>query len=331
MEKKLSIIIPVYNTGEYLRACLDSVLMQTMDDWELILIDDGSRDNSGAICDEYAEKDARIRVIRKENEGVSVARNLGLSLAKGEYIGFVDSDDQIDPGTFEAMYAAAKNSGADIVMCDAVTVYGDGRTELDTITQLQESGWSVKETWTSSLLTELAGAVWRCIYRRELLEKHRIRFPEGLRFSEDRIFNLYTMGYADGVAYCKAPYYRRLMRQGSAVHKFYPDYFDIVKDAHRRTQTAVAEAWGNDEVIRTAYLSQFVGGTIAAVNNYFYRTSTLTLKERWEKVRELCEDGELREVLTRTDFGGVRRKWMLKKRIGLLCLCAQVLNWKCGR
>lgn len=331
MEKKLSILIPVYNTGEYLRACLDSVLAQTLEEWELILIDDGSRDSSGAICDEYAAKDDRVRVVHKENEGVSVARNLGLSLAQGEYVGFVDSDDRVEPEMFEALYAAARQSGADIAMCDAVTVYGDGRTEVDTIPQLPSSGWNAKERWTPDLLMRIAGVVWRCIYRRELLERHRIRFPEGLRFSEDRIFNLYAMGAANGVAYCKVPYYRQFMRQGSAVHKFYPDYFEIVKDAYRRTQTAISGAWENDEAIRTAYLSQFVGGAIAAVNNYFYRTSTLPFKERWEKVRELCEDAELRHALARTEFGGVRRRWMLSKRVGLLCLCAQVLNLKYGR
>ena len=331
MEKKLSILIPVYNTGEYLRACLDSVLAQTLEEWELILIDDGSRDSSGAICDEYAAKDDRVRVVHKENEGVSIARNLGLSLAQGEYVGFVDSDDRVEPEMFAALYAAARQSGADIAMCDAVTVYGDGRTEADTIGRLNRSDFVCEEKWTPELLLELAGSACRCIYRRELLEQHQIRFPEGLRFSEDRIFNLYAMGYANGVAYCKVPYYRRLMRQGSAVHKFYPDYFSIVKDAHGRTQTAIAGAWGNDEAIRTAYLSQFVGGAIAAVNNYFYRTSTLSPKERWKKVRELCEDGELRQALTRTEFGGVRGKWMLKKAVLRLALAANLTNLKYKR
>ena len=101
MEKLiLSVIIPVYNVEKYLRKCVDSVLAQDIADMEVILIDDGSPDNCGAICDEYAEKDARVKVIHKENEGVATARNVGLDIARGKYITFVDSDDYLLPNTF---------------------------------------------------------------------------------------------------------------------------------------------------------------------------------------------------------------------------------------
>ena len=96
MTPKISVIVPVYNTEKYLRRCIDSVLAQTYQDFELLLIDDGSKDSSGAICDEYAAKDARVRVFHKENGGVSSARNLGLDNARGEWVTFVDSDDYIE-------------------------------------------------------------------------------------------------------------------------------------------------------------------------------------------------------------------------------------------
>ena len=331
MEKKVSIIIPVYNTGEYLRSCVDSVLAQTMEGWELLLVDDGSTDNSGAICDEYAARDSRIRVIHKENQGVSMARNLGLELARGEYVGFVDSDDWLAPEMFDEMYRSARETGADIVMCDAVTVFGDGREEPDTITGLSGSAGIGREAWTPELLLEMAGSVWRCIYRRELLESHGVRFPVGLRFSEDRIFNLYAMGYANRVEYRKEPYYYRLLRADSAVHKFYPDYFEIIKDAAEGTKKALTQAWEDDEAFQRAYLTQLVGGALAALNNYFYRTSTLSLGQRLEKVSALCGDESLREAIRRTGFGGLRGKWILKRRVYLLSLCAQVLNWRRGR
>ena len=331
MKKALSILIPVYNTGDYLRPCLDSILAQTLADWELILIDDGSTDESGTICDEYAAKDERIRVVHKKNEGVSVARNLGLTLAQGEYVGFVDSDDCIAPEMFGDMYQAAMARNANIVMCDAVTVYGDGREEPDTITGLEVSSWVARESWKPKLLLEMAGAVWRCIYRRDLLEEHGVKFPVGLRFSEDRVFNLYAVGYANGVEYIKSPYYKRLIREDSAVHKFYPNYFNIVKDAAAKTKQAIAEAWENDGAIQTAYQAHLVGGALAAVNNYFYKTSTYTIRERRQKIRELCEDAELRTAVCDTGFGGVRGRWICKKHVDLLCLCAQVLNWKHGR
>lgn len=139
MECKISIIVPVYNSSKYLRSCIDSILKQSLSDWELILVNDGSTDDSGEICDEYAVKYPAIRVIHKENAGVSEARNTGLVAATGEYVGFVDSDDTIRPEMYQEMYDAAMENDAEIVMCDAVTVYPDGRTEPDTIAQLSES------------------------------------------------------------------------------------------------------------------------------------------------------------------------------------------------
>ena len=116
---ELSIIVPVYKVEKYLPKCLDSILAQTFTDFELILIDDGSPDRCGDICDEYAAKDDRLIVIHQENKGVSAARNAGLDIARGEYIGFVDSDDWIEPEMYETMLATAKESEAEIVACGA--------------------------------------------------------------------------------------------------------------------------------------------------------------------------------------------------------------------
>ncbi|MCB8516908.1 glycosyltransferase, partial [Enterococcus durans] len=98
---EISIIVPIYNVEQYLRKCVDSILAQTFTDFEVILVDDGSPDNSGAICDEYAKLDSRVRVIHKENGGLSDARNAGIEIAKGKYLGFVDSDDFIDKDMYE--------------------------------------------------------------------------------------------------------------------------------------------------------------------------------------------------------------------------------------
>ena len=113
----VSIIVPVYNTEKFLHRCIDSILTQTYTDFELLLIDDGSKDSSGTICDEYAAKDVRVRVFHKENGGVSSARNMGLDNARGEWITFVDSDDWIDDNYLEALYGACIVSGSDIVFC----------------------------------------------------------------------------------------------------------------------------------------------------------------------------------------------------------------------
>ena len=123
---KLSIIVPVYNAKKYLKKCIDSILKQTYTDFELILIDDGSTDNSGEICDEYAKANSNIRVIHKENEGLVAARKTGLQNALGEYIGFVDSDDYIDEGMYETLMKPIEKNNADISIGGLVSVNENG-------------------------------------------------------------------------------------------------------------------------------------------------------------------------------------------------------------
>lgn len=129
---QISIIVPVYNTEKFLAQCLDSICRQTLNNLEFLVIDDGSTDRSGAICDEYAARDPRIKVFRTENHGPSAARNLGLEYARkngSEYVGFVDSDDWIEPDMFEVLYAAATKYHADVVECGVYSEVPD-KTEV---------------------------------------------------------------------------------------------------------------------------------------------------------------------------------------------------------
>ena len=124
--KTISIIVPIYNAEEHLDKCVESILEQTEINLEIILVDDGSKDNSFEICKKYEKMDQRVKVIHQENAGVSAARNHGIEIAEGEYIGFVDSDDWIEPVMYQRLLKEAKEKNADVVMCDATTVYFDG-------------------------------------------------------------------------------------------------------------------------------------------------------------------------------------------------------------
>ena len=121
----ISVIVPVYNTEKYLHRCVDSIINQTYQNLEIILVDDGSTDSSGCICDEYAKKDERIKVIHKENAGQGVARNIALEYASGEYVGFVDSDDWIDPRMYQTLYTYAVKDQSDIVVCGRYLYWDD--------------------------------------------------------------------------------------------------------------------------------------------------------------------------------------------------------------
>lgn len=327
---KVSIIVPVYNAENFLKKCINSILNQTERSFELILVNDGSKDKSGELCDNYARKDARVKVIYQKNSGVSVARNNGIKAASGEYIGFVDSDDWIEPDMFEKLIKEAEENDADIVMCDTTTVYSDGRTEADTITQLNDDKIIEKKEFFPGLLLEMAGSACRCIYKNSLIVTNEIAFPEGLKFSEDRIFNLYAMGQANKICYIKEAYYNRFVNTESAVHRFHADYFDACKLAASGTDNAIRIAWNDDKDYQTAYLSQFISGAFSAVANYYYKTSTLTSKERKNAVKALCDDKQLRRAIER--YGADRKsQWILDRNYTMLSTYAKLANFKHGR
>lgn len=194
MTPKVSVIVPVYNIEKYLRECLDSIASQTLDNIQVLMIDDGSTDSSASICKEYEEKYDGFEYYYKENGGTATARNVGLKNAKGEYIGFVDSDDYIEPEMFEKMYYAAKRDNSDIVLCPTRGLYDythvesnfyDSRMMKDIIfprilPHLVESGTFRTIDW---------GNCSR-IFRRDIVEKNGVRMYEGSRRCEDFAFSV---------------------------------------------------------------------------------------------------------------------------------------------
>lgn len=175
MSEKISVIVPVYKVEPYLRKCVGSILAQTYQNLEIILVDDGSPDNCGAICDEYAKQDSRITVIHKPNSGLSDARNAGLDCATGEYITFVDSDDWIDPQHVSALYTSLQE-GADIAVSDIRRV--NSNHDLICTFCFQQKDDIVYES--------VFGYVWNKLYRRSVVENARF----SINYIEDVIFNL---------------------------------------------------------------------------------------------------------------------------------------------
>lgn len=164
MEHLLSIIVPVYNVEGYLARCLDSILEQTYGDFECIVVDDGSTDKSGSICDTYAQKDSRIVIIHQENGGLSAARNTAMKVAKGDLIGFVDSDDMISPTMYERMIGLLGEYHADIAMCD----YQATRGSSGTIAGEGITLWTGRDFTERVLKDEIGSQLWKFVYKKEL-------------------------------------------------------------------------------------------------------------------------------------------------------------------
>lgn len=332
---KISIVIPIYNAEDHLQRCVDSVLNQTEKNIEIILVDDGSKDNSIEICKNYLNQDKRVQLIHQENSGVSAARNRGIEQACGEYIGFIDSDDWIEPNMYECLLREANQASADIVICDARTVYEDGKIQADTITQLSGNQILQKSEFTPSLLLEMAGSAWRCIYKNhryndKLQKQKTILFPLGVKFSEDRIFNLYAFGQANKICYIKKAFYNRYMNEKSTVHRFHQDYFEACKKSMDGIEQAIRYAWEDNNELQKVYLSQFITGAIGAICNYYYKTSTLRAAERKKMVKGLCEDSQVRNAIE--TYGANRKsQWILDRKYSLLIAYAILANWKHGR
>src|SRR6056297_1761051 len=179
-----SIIIPVYQVEKYLVQCLESILNQSFKDYEVILIDDGSTDNSGKICDDYASKYSNIEVIHQTNSGPSVARNNGMVRANGDYIVFIDSDDYIEPDSFRQFYMELNKSHfPDLVITPFKTFMGSGKIHYhDLFLQNYDLQCMNKEQVIKLLFdqSECVWPAWRYIVKRELIEKHHISFPPGM-------------------------------------------------------------------------------------------------------------------------------------------------------
>lgn len=188
---RFSVIIPVYNAEKTLRRCVDSVLSQLGDRDELILVNDGSRDSSGAICAEYAGRDARVRLIDKENGGVSSARNAGLDTAQGKYVIFVDSDDYVSPTLYQDIDAVLQEDDWDLIRFSYCVDDGSSLTKK----VMQPAAFRTRQQALPKIIDDICskalnGPVAK-VYNREILDREQIRFPLGASVAEDRAFNIH--------------------------------------------------------------------------------------------------------------------------------------------
>lgn len=198
----ISIIVPVYNTEKYISRCINSILSQTFYDIEIILIDDGSTDNSGKICDEFVELDKRVRVIHQQNAGVSAARNAGIAIAQGLWIGFVDSDDWIDEKTYETAYNVAVKFDADLVQ------YSKNKNINQTIIPFN----------VCEKLELFDSAMWDKIVRKSIFDENNILFPVGTRLSEDEFVSFLCYLYSANCYFINENFYHYEFRDASTSH-----------------------------------------------------------------------------------------------------------------
>ncbi|SDM77669.1 glycosyltransferase [Bacillus sp. OK048] len=243
MRPKVSIVVPIYNVEKYLSRCLDSLLAQSLKDIEIVAVNDGSYDLSLDILKKFALMDSRIKVIDKPNGGVSTARNEGIKLAKGEYIGFVDPDDWIDKEMYEVMHNNAKSEKVDIVMCSYIREfenhsklknfklprkvrYEDEEVKLNIMRRLIGP---VNEEIANPELLDAWGTVWSKLYRAEIIKENGIRFVDlnKIGTNEDTLFNIEAFYYTKSFLFINSPYYHYWRANSTSVTSgFKPNLVD---------------------------------------------------------------------------------------------------------
>ena len=237
----ISIIIPVYKVEKYLEKCIQSVIKQTYENLQIILVDDGSPDNCGKICDEYAKKDHRIEIMHKSNGGLSDARNKGLEIAKGEYIGFVDSDDYIESDMYEVLYNLLKQYNVDVSICNFYTV-SQGKIAI------KNADNGIKEYNRIEILKEILldnniqSYAWNKLYKKDLFDE--IKYPVGKKY-EDIGTTFYLLEKCNKVVVTGKPEYYYINRQDSIVNNVtettITDYIELIMQRYDYIEENIKE------------------------------------------------------------------------------------------
>lgn len=284
----VSVIVPVYNAEKVLHYCVDSILNQTYTDFELILVDDGSTDNSGMICDEYSKKDIRVAVVHIENGGVSKARNKGIELAKGDYICFVDSDDYISANYLEELITTKeKFPDYDSVWCGFQTVSDYKEADLKINIFSEEEVYSkltrkdimtLHEKWLSQM-------PWNKLFVLRVIQNNNIKFPEDLTLGEDLIFNLNYLDMANGRIVIKNMplYYYLRSDKDSLDNKFYPNLLDIYNRINSELLYYIKK-WDCSEKQLTLYYNSCFYSYEKVLSNTFHHKSTIKDPYRYNKL-----------------------------------------------
>ncbi|MFT9076604.1 glycosyltransferase family 2 protein [Ethanoligenens sp.] len=352
MSVPVSIIVPVYNAEKSLSRCINSLLNQTCRSIELVLVDDGSTDKSPAICDAFAAKDARVRVLHTANAGPAAARNAGMDAASGVYLGFADADDWTEPDMFAALYSRARETDADLVVCDywmdkpgqsAVCKTFPGGSRVFTKDDLRMHilpyffGYAPQELSAFTALCPFADArsyVWCCLYRAAPLKERHLRFPDEKRYyTEDNLFNLLVTFHAERAAYLARPLYHYVEQASTFTGRFQPAYFSCRLHKYTFLDTFAAE--NGLEALAKERLPRKICAEIPTLLNY-YAANAPTFSKKYHFIWKIIQDPTVTHALaevsaTEWPAGRLGTTLAFAKRKQAICILLACLAQKALR
>lgn len=304
----ISIIVPIYNVEKYLANCLDSLLAQTHKELEVILVNDGSKDKSLEICKAYAEKDTRIVVIDKINEGVSIARNTGIEAATGDYVAFIDPDDWVEPEAYASMLRQLKKWESPICLCN---FYKDTkRRSQPKCFEFKEEvleGEAIRKKLINNMIgmpdllpkyVYVMGSVWRGLYNRNFLNSNELRFVPKLTIMEDLVFMVQTLLKCNKVAIDQGIWYHYVQHATSTLHTYNGQLWEDQLVVYELLEQSLKDA-NLEGDMRNRLDLRYIGMVLTAIKNETYIKKEGDFKETIAHIKEIFTDETLKSVLER--------------------------------
>lgn len=322
----VSIIVPVYNAQDYLYKCLDTLLAQSYEDYEIILVNDGSKDESGRICDEYAAKDNRIKVIHKENGGVSTARNCGLDHATGKYIMFCDSDDYIMQDFSAPLVSLAQDEEDCLVLAGITSVKDDSSTK-DLLCPAYEEGAQI--TLTNKAFCDLYVRLnlsspfllmhmpYNKLFSRKVIEEYNLRFDTSIHYNEDFIFNLQYLDKVSCVKiYNKSVYNYYLDAPGSLCKRYFKDIIHMFRAKEDVLKSVILDKATDKDSARTVYYTLVFDDTNRAISNTFSPVNPVSNREKTRYCTRLIRHKRFKAALKYANTKAYNPRYVLLLKFG---------------
>ncbi|WP_191561444.1 glycosyltransferase [Metabacillus idriensis] len=301
MSLKVSVIVPVYNAEEYLLECIESLLSQTLKECEFIFVNDGSNDKSKEIIEKYSINDHRIILLNQTNKGVSKARNLGLSIAKGEYVGFVDADDFVKKDSFEVLYNNAIKKNYDVIISNFESISNSGKFTVSSLLKLNTTysrNDIINEIIPHLIESDHLNSVWNKIYKREIISNNNILFPDHLSLGEDGIFNLLFFKSARSGKYINySGYYYREVHGSATRNIIKKDYFKREIDLFIM-DLPFKEIIQDEDRVKSLKCKKLINNTISLIHVYLSPTNELSPIKRYKYVRRMVNNSAIKEALS---------------------------------
>lgn len=305
---KISVIVPVYRVEKYLPECVDSLIGQTLDDIEIILVDDGSPDNCGKMCDDYADRHENIKVIHKENGGLSSARNAALDIAQGKYVSFVDSDDYVAAQMLEKLYNSIEKEKAQYAACGFYR-FKDGEPPESFAANLPSGCYDRTQILEGVVLPLMGNPERVClkkcngfsylgIYSRDIIEKNQIRFrSEREVFHEDEVFLFTYLKYVDSACFVDEPLYYYRFNASSLTHVYRPNLWEM-SIALIGEYRNFAKEYGVEEEARRRIDMYWLSYVVPAVRKQCFPGNGIKAGQRIKNIRDIFNNSEVRRIVS---------------------------------